>query len=223
MKLFLSLMIALLMLNQGAYAADDKAKEARRMQLLQQKIAEEKSQLESEKAALQKKLTDQEQELAASKKETEKIAADEKVSRTANAGFKSQIGNLQKENADLKNQLAELKKSSANSISEVETKLEDMNKVKTQQNLALQTRLNEKSKLNEVCEDKNQRLVMLGKDLLNRYRNKSVMDAAKQREPFLQYKDVEMFNLVQDYQGKIDEQTIDSQAGNQAGNSAGNR
>jgi hypothetical protein len=41
-------------------------------------------------------------------------------------------------------------------------------------------------------------------ELLNRYRNKSVTDVIKQRDPVLGMGDVEMFNIVQDYRDKAD-------------------
>jgi uncharacterized protein (DUF4415 family) len=54
------------------------------------------------------------------------------------------------------------------------------------------------------CSVKNERLLAIGADLLDRYRRKGVGDALRLREPIFGFSDVEMFNLVQDYRDKID-------------------
>lgn len=54
------------------------------------------------------------------------------------------------------------------------------------------------------CSDKNDRLVALGAELLERWRRKGVTDALREREPLLGLRDVEMFNLVQDYRDRVE-------------------
>ena len=44
---------------------------------------------------------------------------------------------------------------------------------------------------------------------MQRYRNKSVMDALKQAEPFTQLEKVKMENLLQEYSEKMDAKKID--------------
>ena len=44
-----------------------------------------------------------------------------------------------------------------------------------------------------VCTDRNQRLLQLGHDLLQRYRDKGVVDVMRQDDPVLGFKDVEIF------------------------------
>jgi hypothetical protein len=54
------------------------------------------------------------------------------------------------------------------------------------------------------CNDKNERLTRIGAELLDRYRNKGLWEAARQREPFLGLSDVNTFNLVQAYRDRVE-------------------
>ncbi|MBC7956230.1 MAG: hypothetical protein H7Y33_10220, partial [Cytophagales bacterium] len=54
------------------------------------------------------------------------------------------------------------------------------------------------------CSAKNERLVKISAELLDRYRSKSVADVLSQRDPVLGLGDVQMFNLVQEYRDKAD-------------------
>lgn len=65
----------------------------------------------------------------------------------------------------------------------------------------------------EQCTIKNTKLYELNGELLQRYANKGVMDAMARREPFTGLKRVEMENLLQDFQSKLDEQRVSTQQG----------
>ncbi len=53
------------------------------------------------------------------------------------------------------------------------------------------------------CENKNLKMFEAAEDLLKRYDNKGVMDELLQDEPILQFKSVEMENIVQEYEDKL--------------------
>jgi hypothetical protein len=67
-----------------------------------------------------------------------------------------------------------------------------------------QQRFGEQARLVTTCTDKNERLVKLSAELLTRWQGKGVMDTLRQREPVLGLFDVQMFNLVQDYRDKTE-------------------
>ena len=55
----------------------------------------------------------------------------------------------------------------------------------------------------QSCEAKNIKLYEAGKEVLNTYENKGVMDALLKAEPVLQFKSVEMEAIVQEYEDKL--------------------
>ena len=58
----------------------------------------------------------------------------------------------------------------------------------------------------QSCEGKNIKLFEVGKEVLNSYENKGVMDTLLKSEPILQFKSVEMQTLVQEYEDKLTKQ-----------------
>ena len=58
----------------------------------------------------------------------------------------------------------------------------------------------------ERCSVKNAKLYDLNTDLLKRYADKGMVDVLTRREPLTGFKKIEMENLVQDLQDKLDEQ-----------------
>lgn len=55
----------------------------------------------------------------------------------------------------------------------------------------------------QSCEGKNIKMYEAGKEVLNTYENKGVMDALLKAEPVLQFKSVEMEGIVQEYEDKL--------------------
>ncbi|HWU57007.1 MAG TPA: hypothetical protein VN175_15965, partial [Rhizomicrobium sp.] len=56
---------------------------------------------------------------------------------------------------------------------------------------------------NRLTEEKNAKLYQLGRELLDRYENKSVLDVVGTAEPVTKLKRVEYENVVQDYEDKL--------------------
>ena len=54
------------------------------------------------------------------------------------------------------------------------------------------------------CTEKNERLLQLGNTLIERYRDKGVLEALRNREPITGLSGVGEFNLVQDWHDKAD-------------------
>jgi chromosome segregation ATPase len=63
-----------------------------------------------------------------------------------------------------------------------------------------------------VCYGNNKQLLELNRELLERYQNKGVFAAMRQKEPFTGLSQVEVENLVQDYRYKIDDLTVNAPA-----------
>ena len=89
---------------------------------------------------------------------------------------------------------------------EVIEKYNVLNKAKTELN-TLHANLENTQKQTDTnlqsCEAKNLKLFEAGKEVLNTYDNKSLMDSVLKAEPLLQFKSVEMESIVQEYEDKL--------------------
>ncbi len=200
----------------SAQQDDRRAREAaRRIQLMQQQLAQEKAQLEQDKAKLEKENADKEKQLRqlqaklkraeAGTKQTE---ADAKQKAAEVDHLKAELDAMslkfveQREKAD---RLADSYKSSVETIKTRDAEKETLNaRTREQRDI-----IGRQAQLVQACEEKNLALYELGNDLMRRYRNKSVMDALKQAEPFTQLEKVKMENMLQEYAEKMDAKKID--------------
>ncbi len=128
---------------------------------------------------------------------------------------------LQAENAKLKSEIEELnrklgsqKKSSEAALAksrDSNTTLSE-NLQKTTQDLRqteaektqLQATVVDQAQLVETCEANNVKMLQINRELLVDYEKKGFLDAVLQREPLTQLKRVEIENIVQEYQDRID-------------------
>lgn len=135
--------------------------------------------------------------------------------------FASERDALQAENTQLKADIVALKKKTDGAFAALHKSKEttaalDERLQKTETNLN-QT-LSEKQKLEKIsleqqqqfnqCTQKNAKLYDLNHELVQRYADKGVLDALVQREPFTGLKRVQVENVTQDLQDKLDEQRI---------------
>lgn len=128
---------------------------------------------------------------------------------------------LQAENAKLKSEVEELNRKLGNQKKSSEAALAKSrdgiaalseNLQKTTQNLRqteaektqLQATVVDQAQLIESCEAKNVNLLQVNRELLVDYEKKGFLDAVLQREPLTQLKRVEIENIAQEYQDRID-------------------
>lgn len=71
------------------------------------------------------------------------------------------------------------------------------------------------------CYENNKKLYAVNQDLLNRYQNKGFADVLGQKEPFTGIKQVDVENLIQDYQYQIDSLKIKNNSVDSINNSGG--
>jgi len=62
----------------------------------------------------------------------------------------------------------------------------------------------------QTCEEKNIKLFEAGKEILNTYENKGVMDSLLKADPIFQFKSVEMEGIAQEYEDKLSKQKLQS-------------
>jgi chromosome segregation ATPase len=185
-----------------AWSDPDKSKaDARRIQLMQQRFQEEKSALEAEKVVLRKKAADLELEVA-------RLRADQRKNGDLARSLGASKDELAKAGEDLKQQMADAKTESDAALAAKQRDLARLASQSAQERTDLQSSMASQSRALGACENKNERLVQVGAEILGRYRSKGLMEGLSQQEPVLQLGDVEMFNLVQDYRDKIDAERI---------------
>ena len=201
----LTLGMCLIMQLQSGMAADDKkaSREARRAELLEQRLEQERAGWQTEKSDLTQKLTDAQTASAALKAQSEKVTDDLTKSNGERAS-------LQKRIADLQKQLSDAKAAADKQAESTKTESEALMHARQQERTAQNARYDAQTTALAVCTDRNQRLLQVGRDLLQRYRDKGMVDVIRQDDPLLGFKDVEIFNQVQDYQDKIDAESVTS-------------
>lgn len=89
---------------------------------------------------------------------------------------------------------------------EVIEKYNALNKAKnelTVQHTSLESTLKQTESNLQSCESKNVKLYTAGKEVLNSYENKNVLDSVLKDEPIFGFKSVEMESIVQEYEDKL--------------------
>ena len=197
------LWLACLLLNApAADAQQDKA--TRRLQLQLQSLQQQLQDAQAAKAAAdaaraeaEKKLAAQAAELPRSqgalRKSTEALKAGEAV----RAALQAQVAALEKQLADDRRQAEEGRAAQVRERSALV-------KAHEARQAELQARFEGQQSQVAECVDKNQRLVKLGAELIDRYRSKGLTDVLRQNDVLLGLGDVQMFNIVQNYRDQAD-------------------
>lgn len=170
-------------------------------QSAKQKFEADKARLNAEKAAVEGKLSKQAQELPRMQGALRKASDELKEAAAARAQLSARV-------AELETQLAETKRQGDATLAARDRNLAQALQVRDAEQAELKGRIDAGTKQVLECSDKNLRLVNLGAELIDRYRNKGVADALAQRDPAFGLRDVQMFNLVQDYRDKVDAEKL---------------
>jgi chromosome segregation ATPase len=196
---------------QAAKAENRDRETIRRLQQQLQKAQQDTTVVRGEKEALEKKLAEQKGELDKQAEALPKAQAEAGRERREKAALQAELDKLKAQLADREKSLAEAKalgdELAGKERTAVATIGERDRSVKT-----YQTDLARQNKEIVACEAKNAKLYELNVELVERYRTKSVQDALLQKDPFTGIKDVEVFNIVQEYRDKLDAQRVETPA-----------
>lgn len=215
----LLLPVLVLALVSGAQAAEKKDKNARRMQQIMQKAEQEKAELQTQIDAEKKAKAALESQVKESGEETVRLKGSMQAASRKAANLATEVTKLEKDKtaleAKLKEAEAQLAKVEKN-LAETNQKLQLTQTELQSKESELRTRTrelesstaasNQKQKVLEVCQTKNSKLYQFGTDLVKFYDRPSNYEIALRTEPFTQLKRVELENILQDYQDKLDEQ-----------------
>ena len=106
--------------------------------------------------------------------------------------------------AALEAQLAQQRRAQDESLATRGRETSQALQARDEQRAQLQRRLDEQTAQIGECTAKNDRLVGLSAQLIERYRRKSVADVLKQQDPLLGLGDVRMFNDLQEVRDKAE-------------------
>jgi colicin import membrane protein len=193
-----------------AAAAQDRSgdRAARRaqlqMQALQQQLQAAQSaqaRAETDKADADRKLAGHEKDLSQAQASARRAAEALKAADAERAQLKARLDSLEKQSADDRRQAdAALAGRSA--------ELDALARARDARQAQLQARFDDERRQLGACSARNERLVALGGELVDRYRNKGLAEVLRQRDPVLGLGDVQIFNYVQDARERLEAERI---------------
>jgi len=212
----LGLILVTSLFANAALAADKKDKASRRAQQMVQQIQQEKAELQSRldqetqaKAMLEADMAKATEENTALKA---KLTTANRTIDTLQTGLKEMTAERLSFEAKLMKTQIELdatKTALSDSDNKYKTALYDL-KVKELQRATLTNSLLQKSKVIDSCVAKNAKLYDYGLDLVKLYENPSQYKKIVLTEPFSQLKRVELENILQEFNDKVDEQRVEA-------------
>ncbi len=181
-------------------AAEQRLRDALRQTTLQLR------QLQDQNAELQTKQQALEQQLAAAPKQASAAEAGQA------AGLRRSLAGKSAEADALRQQLDEARKSLAE-WQQARQQAVDFARKRDADATRYQSQFEDSEGHLHSCEQKNAALYALGSELLERYKNKGMWEAAKNDEPFLQLHRVRLEELAQGYHDKLVDQKVVPKAG----------
>ena len=205
-KFILGLLLTTFLLANPALAADKKDKASRRVQQIQQEKAQLQSQLDQTlqtKATLEADMVKVQEDNSSLK--TRSAAASRKIN-----GLEISLKEMTAERMDFEAKLLKTQtelEATKTALSELDAKhqanLYDL-KVNEQQRANLTATTIQKTKVIDACLAKNAKLYDYGLELVKLYENPSLYKQVVLTEKFSQLKRVELENILQNYNDKID-------------------
>lgn len=168
---------------------------ARRMQLLQQRFAEEKATLEKDKTELAQKV-----EELTNQADKAKQGAERK-----RAALEKDMVAVKEESTALQDKLQQLEVAYTGLTLRHKEESEKNHKQIAQ----LQAALAQRGQSLGACEEKNGKLYRLNREILAKYRDKGLIETLSQAEPITGIKAVEIDNILEEYRDKLDAQRVE--------------
>ena len=199
----------------SAIAAEKKDKAARRAALMVQKAKQE---MEQEKSNMQAQFDLQKKELEdkvkSNDEQLQKRSANLGVAQRKLGGLQSELTKVNSEKTALETKQQEMQallESTQKSLADMTLQFKQAQadlKINDNQRKTLSTNLAKTNVSLSSCEQKNAKLHQFGTDLIDIYDKPSLYTAIMRDEPFFQLKRVELENILQNQQDKLDEEKV---------------
>lgn len=185
------------------------AKESREKQMLR-RMQQQMQQLDQARA-----LAEQEKATALADKETltreiEQLRADSaaaKREQAARTRLERGIRAVQAELDAIKTKLAETEKQLADSQAQQRTTAQTLAQIESAKKQSESQLTGTRQDL-QICQNHNVKLYGLGREMMNKYRDKTCKDALAQAEPFTGLKKVEVENLLETWRDRLDKEKL---------------
>jgi hypothetical protein len=205
MKTFSLLLAMIALATSPSWAANDSREKQmlRRMQQQVQQIEQARALAEQDKAAA---LADKE----TAERELEKFDATKRQlagERAARRRMEAELEAVQTENDALKTRLADTEKQLADSVALQRATAQTLAQTESAKK---QTEGGLSGKVRDLqsCQTHNGSLYTLGREMMQKYRDKSCQDALAQAEPFTGLKKVEVENLLEIWRDRLDREKL---------------
>jgi chromosome segregation ATPase len=188
-----------------AWAANDSREKQmlRRMQQQMQQIEQARAQAEQEKTAA---LADK----AAAEHELEKLGATQRQLASEHAAHSRTEAELKKSQTEveaLKTRLADTEKKLADSLALQRATAEKLAQTEAVKKQAEGQLADNRQDL-KLCQTHNGSLYALGREMMQKYRDKSCQDALAQAEPFTGLKKIEVENMLETWHDQLDREKL---------------
>jgi chromosome segregation ATPase len=208
MRKLLPGLIALLLVGSPvlvAHAKDDDTTARLREQL--HRTQEALRQAQADGADLTRAKLDAEQKLQAASKQIDSAKSTSKSAQVAKASLQAQVEALQNARMDLEHKLEEANDRLAVTTSKLGETFKQLGAKDAELTQTKQS-LEQSVKANTVCEAKNVALYGYAEDILQHYKTKGVWASLSQKDPVFGLKEVDIENVVQEYQLKFESQKV---------------
>lgn len=152
--------------------------------------------------------TEEQKVLAKAQRMLRQMSLERDAAQAENVKLKGELEEMNRKLAGVKKSseiaLAKSQESNTTLNENLQQTAQKLHQAESEKN-QLQDMVNGQAGLIQSCESKNAELVQVNRELLDHYRKKGVFDALLQREPLTQLKRVEIENVVQEYQDRIDQ------------------
>lgn len=176
----------------------------RRMQQQVQQLDQARAQAEQEKATALADKETAERELGKFGATKRQLAGE----RAARSRIEAELEAVQTENDALKTRLADTEKQLADSVALQRTTAQTLAQTESAKKQT-EGELSGRVRDLQSCQTHNSSLSMLGREMMQKYRDKSCQDALAQAEPFTGLKKVEVENLLETWRDRIDREKFD--------------
>jgi len=201
-------MIVLTVAGTGVVRAADDEATARVKEMLH-RTQEALRQAQSENAELQRAKTDAEQKLQAATKQIDEEQSGAKAAKAAKAALGAKLTSAESAQAETTRKLGAATEQLAATTAKLSETSKELAARKSELAETKQALVKSQT-ATASCETKNLTLYSYSAELLQRYKNKGVWASLAQKDPVFGLKEVDVENVVQEYQLKFDSQKIQS-------------
>lgn len=204
MKRFIVILVLVALVAPAWAASESREKQLlRRMQQQVQQLDQARAQAEQEKAVAQADKENAERELEKLRVGKRQLAGE----RAARSRAEAELKALQAENEALKGRLSDTEKQLADSVALQRATAQTLAQVESAKKQTENQLAGNQQGL-KTCQAHNGKLHSIGREMMQKYRNKSCQDALAQAEPFTGLKKVEVENLLEAWRDRLDREKI---------------